>query len=101
MNPLVRLFARPRIHTGCTIEVRHGQDALHAHVVLDGAHEIGPGDRVTVHGGPVRLRFGESLTLRREATLEKARWWERTAVRAGAFFALTELYEVSFSDGRL
>lgn len=98
---LLSFLARPRIETGCTIEVRHGQDALHAHVVLDGGHEIGPGDRVTVHGAPLRLAFGESLEVRRPATLEKARWFERLWVRAGAFFSLTELYEVSFTDGRL
>jgi hypothetical protein len=98
---IARAFGRPRTETFCTIEVHHGQDALHAHVVLDGDLPIGPGDRVTVHGGPVRLNFGESLSLRRPATHEKARWFERIAVRTGAFFALTELYEVSFSDGRL
>jgi hypothetical protein len=94
-------FTRARFETGCTIEVEHSQEALHAHVRLDGDIPINPGDRVRVHGPPVKLRFGESLTLRRAATVERAGLIERQLTRLSAWFQLKELYEVSFSDGSL
>jgi hypothetical protein len=84
----------------CTIEVAHTDEAFHAHVVLDGDIAIGPGDRVQVHGASVRVLFGETVSERRDATVERAgpllRLWTRLAAR----FALSELYEVSFSTRR-
>jgi hypothetical protein len=95
---MTRLFARETWETGCTIAVEHTADALHAHVELDGNVEIGPGDRVQVHGAPVRLPFGEAISLRRRATISRAglvaQWW--TKVRAN--LDLTELYEITFTS---
>ncbi len=95
---MTRLFARETWETGCTIAVEHTADALHAHVELDGNVEIGPGDRVQVHGDPVRLPFGEAISLRRRATISRAglvaQWW--TKVRAN--LDLTELYEITFTS---
>ena len=94
---LIRLRQTAR----CTIEVEHSDSSLHAHVDLDGAMELQPGDRVRVHGDPIALRFGERLVLRREATIERAGWLERQWIRLTARLNLAELYEVSFSPGRL
>ena len=85
----------------CTIEIEHSASSLHAHVELDGEIALGPGDRVRVHGAPIRMVFGERLVLRRDATVERAGWLERQWTRFSARFGLSELYEVSFSPGRL
>jgi hypothetical protein len=95
---MTRLFARETWETGCTIAVEHTADALHAHVELDDDVPIGPGDQVRVHGAPVRLPFGEAITLRRRATVSRAglvaQWW--TKLRAN--LDLTELYEITFTS---
>jgi len=91
---------RRRQHTRCTIEIEHSESSLHAHVDLDLATALRPGDRVRVHGDPIRVVFGERLTLRRDATIERASWLERQWTRMAARFALSELYEVSFTNGR-
>lgn len=86
-----------RFVVGCTIDVEQSPDSLHAHVRLDGDIPIHPGDRVRVHGDPIRVAFGESITLRRTAEVTRATWLERAWTRFTAHFELTELYEVSFS----
>ena len=95
---MTRLFARESWETGCTIAVEHTAEALHAHVELDGDVALGPGDQVRVHGAPVRLPFGESIRLRRTATVSRAglvaQWW--TKLRAN--LDLTELYEITFTS---
>ncbi|MEY2883045.1 MAG: hypothetical protein RL490_769 [Pseudomonadota bacterium] len=95
------LFRRETLETGCTIAVEHTAEHLHAHVELDGDLEIGPGDQVRVHGDPVRLPFGEAITLRRRATVLRAtpfsRWW--TKMRAN--LDLTELYEITFTSEKV
>jgi uncharacterized Zn finger protein len=85
----------------CTIEIEHTGASLHAHVELDSAVALRAGDRVRVHGEPVRVNFGQKLVLRREATVERAGWLERQWTRFLANFELSELYEVSFTPGRL
>ena len=86
--------------TPCTVEVEHGFDHLHAHVELDGNIEIYPGDKVCVHGASIRLPYGERLVEHRMATVTRAtplgRFWTRLKAR----FEITELYEISFSNGR-
>ncbi|MFN4024775.1 MAG: hypothetical protein ACK4MQ_08080 [Hyphomonas sp.] len=85
----------------CTIRIEHTYESLEAHVELDGGLEPGIGDRVLVHGAPVSVPFGEGIVLRRQATLTRANFLERMFTRLHAMFLLTELYEVSFSDGRV
>ena len=97
---VIPIFSRRRQDTPCTIEIEHSERSLHAHVELDGGLALGPGDRVRVHGAPIRVRFGETLILRREATVERAGWLERQWTKFTARFALSELYEVSFTPGR-
>ena len=99
MIPLPFLSRRSLV-TPCTIEIEHTERSLHAHVALEGEPELQPGDRVRVHGEPIRVRFGDKLTLHRQATVERAGWLERQWTRLTARFELSELYEVSFTPGR-
>lgn len=84
----------------CTIEVSHTFDSLHAHVDLDGDVEIEPGDSVLVHGEPIKVPYGETQTLRRDATVFKANWLERQWTRMTGDTEFMELLEFSFTSGR-
>ena len=84
----------------CTVEIEQTSETLHAHVVLDDGIEIQPGDEVTVHDAPSHVNFGERLVVRRTATVVRAGPLERMRARLEGYLELTELYEVSFSDGR-
>jgi hypothetical protein len=83
----------------CTIEVENTFESLHAHVVLDGDLAIEPGDSVLVHGDPVRVPYGQKVTLRRTATVTRAGWLERKWTRATGDLEFMELCEFSFSSG--
>ena len=87
--------------TVCTIEIEHTESSLHAHIDLDDKIAIRPGDRVRVHGEPIRVRFGDKLVLRRGATVERAGWVERQWTRIVSRLELADLYEVSFTQGHL
>lgn len=95
------IFRRRRLDTGCTVAVEHTNERFEAHVELDDAVEIRPGDRVRVHGEPIRVAFGETLVVRRAATVERAGPLERALTRIKARFELAELYEVSFTPRRV
>ncbi|MFZ5705839.1 MULTISPECIES: hypothetical protein [Rhizorhabdus] len=88
-----------RFDIGCTVEVAHSFEHLHAHVTLDSDVQLDAGDRVIVHGARIIVPFGGSLTERRTATVTRARPWERALTRIKARLALTELYEIGFSPG--
>ena len=93
--------AEPRsFDVGCTIEIEQTGESLHAHVSLDGDVEIRPGDEVTIHGAPVTIVFGDCINLRRTATVVRAGTLKRMVAHVAGYLELTELYEVSFSDGR-
>lgn len=96
-----RLFGPVTLDTGCTIEMAQTPDWFYAHAWLDSEVEIRPGDRVTVHGAPIRLRFGETICERRRATVQRAGLIDGLWTRLMAWFELTELYEVSFTPGRI
>ena len=95
------LFRRTRFDTPCRIEVEHTNEHLHAHVELDGDRLIEPGDKVLVQGPGVRVPFGGRLIEHRIATVTKATAVGRAWTRLRARFELTELYELSFSAGRV
>nr|WP_132807784.1 hypothetical protein [Tepidamorphus gemmatus] len=89
---------RRRIEVPCTVEVSNTFESLHAHVVLDGDIAIEPGDEVKVHGGPVRVPYGETATFRRQATIVKAGLIEREWTRLTGDLEFMELLEFSFSE---
>ena len=72
-----------------------------AHVELADQIEMQPGDRVRVHGDPVTIGFGERRVFDRIATVQRAGLLRRSWTRFASNFELAELYEVSFTPGRL
>ena len=94
------MISRRTIETPCTIDIEQTHDHFHAHLELDGGIEIGPGDCVQVHGEPIRLHFGERRRERRVATVTRAHWLLRHWTKLAARFAMSELYEVSFTPRR-
>ncbi|MFA5955571.1 hypothetical protein [Hyphomicrobium sp.] len=93
------LMGRETIEVPCTIEIENTFQSLHAHVDLDGDLAMNAGDQVLVHGDPVRVPYGQKITLRRLATVTRANRLDRAWTRLLARLELTELYEVSFSSG--
>lgn len=97
---IMRVNSRKSFDVPCTVEIEQSSETLHAHVVLDGDIQIQPGDQVTVHDAPTSVKFGERLVVRRTATVVRAGPLDRLRARIEGYLELTELYEVSFSDGR-
>jgi hypothetical protein len=82
------------------VEIEQTSETLHAHVVLDGDIQIEPGDEVMVHDAPTQVEFGGRLVVRRTATVVRGSLLDRLRAQIEGYLELTELYEVSFSDGR-
>lgn len=97
LNP----FRRNVLDVGCLIEINHTPERFGAHVVLDGDPEIQPGDRVRVYGDPIDVTPGRDVAVRRRARIERASALERAWTRLRGRFEIRELYEVSFTSGRL
>lgn len=93
-------MGKRQIDVPCTIEIENTFDSLHAHVELHGGIEVEAGDEVLVHGDPIRVPYGQKLTLQRMATVTRAGRFTRMITALMARLELTELYEVSFSSGR-
>ncbi|MEM6537193.1 MAG: hypothetical protein AAF668_05620 [Pseudomonadota bacterium] len=89
------------IRTNCTVTVKSTYETLEAHVELDDGLLPTSGDKITVFGAPIQIDYGETIQIRRPAHLERGTLFDKLKVRIAAFFELTELYEVSFSDGRI
>lgn len=92
--------SRKTFDVPCTVEIEQSSETLHAHVVLDGDIDIKPGDEVRVHDAPTGVEFGQRLVVRRMATVVRGGPLDRLRARIEGYLELTELYEVSFSDGR-
>jgi hypothetical protein len=90
---------RETIDVPCTIDLEQSSDSLHAYVDLVGV-TIGAGDEVIVHDAPTHIPFGSQARLERRATVRRAGPWQRLRAHIEGYLELTELYEVSFSDGR-
>ena len=97
---MIRIVSPKSFDVPCTVEIEQTSETLHAHVVLDGDIQIRPGDEVRVHDAPTNIAFGERLVVRRTATVVRAGPLQRLRARFEGYLELTELYEVSFSDGR-
>lgn len=92
--------SRQRFDVPCTVEIEQTSATLHAHVVLDGDVQIRAGDEVMVHNAPTHVEFGDRLIVRRMATVVRGGVIARLRARIEGYLELTELYDVSFSDGR-
>ena len=97
---MIWIGPRKSFDVPCTVEIEQTSETLHAHVVLDGDIQIRAGDEVKVHDAPTRVEFGERLVVRRTATVIRGGPLDRLRARIEGYLELTELYEVSFSDGR-
>jgi hypothetical protein len=84
----------------CTVRVSHTFEDLSAHVELEGDVPIEPGDRVLVHGAAINPPYGEIQVERRQATITRATWLERTWTRLTGDLDCLSLLDVSFSDRR-
>ena len=94
-----RIFGQT-VEVPCVVDLEQTSESLHAHVELHGV-EVGPGDQVIVHDAPTEVGFGQRRVVQRRATMIRAGVLRATAARVGGYLALTELYEVTFSDGRV
>ena len=95
------MIAPRAFDVACRIAVEQSEAHFHAHVELAGNITVHPGDRVRVHGDPIRIPFGQSAVIERMATVERAGPLLRGWTRLVAYLGLTELYEVSFNPGSL
>ncbi|MEM9375336.1 MAG: hypothetical protein AAGA72_03885 [Pseudomonadota bacterium] len=86
-----------RFRIPCIIRITHTWESLEAHVELPGRAQPEIGDRITVHGAPVQVPFGETITIEREATVRRAGPLEKLWVKIRSMFELDELYEVNFT----
>ncbi len=98
---MMRLFSSETFDTACRIEIEQSSEHFHAHVELAGNIDIWPGDQVRVHGDPITIGFGERRVFDRKATVRRAGLLRRVWTRFASHFELAELYEVSFTPGRL
>ena len=90
---------RRTLDVPCKVDLEQTGDFLHAHVELLGWN-VGPGDEVLIHDAPHAIAFGERAVFARRATVRRAGLVQRALARIRGYLELTELYEVSFSEGR-
>ncbi|HEX8402726.1 MAG TPA: hypothetical protein VF628_13610 [Allosphingosinicella sp.] len=98
---MIGLLTADRFDTPCRVQVEQSEAYFHAHVELDSDVRVGPGDKVRVHGAPITVPFGTSAVFERTATVERAGPLLRAWTRLAGHFEMAELYEVSFTPGRL
>ena len=96
---LGRAASRGTFVVPCTIDLEQTRDSLHAYVDLQGI-AVGPGDEVIVHDAPSGIAFGERAVFERRASVRRASALGRFWAHIEGYLELTELFEVSFSDGR-
>jgi hypothetical protein len=87
------------IELPCTVDLEQTSEFLHAFVEIEGI-EIRPGDEVIVHDAPTHVEFGGHIVCNRRATIVRAGPLGGMLARLKGYLELTELYEVSFSNGR-
>jgi hypothetical protein len=84
-----------RFEVPCTIEIEQTPENLLAYTTPQGV-DIGPGDRVLVHGAPTNIKFGDRITVMGSATIIRATIFGRFWARVIGLLSLVELYEVGF-----
>ncbi len=94
-----RAVRRDTVDVRCTIDLEQTPDSLHAYVDLQGI-DVGPGDEVLIHDAPAGIAFGERVIIERRASVRRAGPLRRFWAHVEGYIELTELYEVSFSEGR-
>jgi uncharacterized Zn finger protein len=94
---MLRRF-KTKLTVPCTVEVSHTFESLHAHVVLPDGVDAEPGDEIVVHGAPIRVPYGETASIAREATVIRATALERLWTRLTGDVEFMELCEFSFSE---
>lgn len=90
---------RDSVEVACIVDLEQTPDSLHAYVDLQGV-DVGAGDEVLVHDAPTSIPFGEKAVFARYATVRRAGPLQRLWAHIEGYLELTELFEVSFSDGR-
>lgn len=93
-------MASNRIEVPCTVFVSNTFECLHTAVEFEKNIEIHPGDEVIVHGEPIRVPYGETAHIPRQATIIRAGWLKRWWTRMTGDFEFMELCEFSFSERR-
>lgn len=94
-------FFSEKFDTRCRVEIEQSPEHFHAHVELDGNVPIYPGDSVQIHGAPIMVAFGEKVSFDRIATVHRAGLLRRAWTKLTGYLEMAELYEVSFTPGRL
>lgn len=92
--------SRRAFEVACIVRVSHTFENLYAHVELEDQVEIRPGDQVRVHGAPINPPYGQVQVERRQATITRATWLQRTWTRLTGDLDCLSLIDVSFSDRR-
>jgi hypothetical protein len=92
------LFRGRAVDVPCTVDLEQTTESLHAYVEIEGL-EIRPGDEIIVHNAPTEVPFGERIVCDCRATVIRAGFLGDVLARLRGYLELTELYEVSFSDG--
>lgn len=95
------LFSSKTFDIPCRVEIEQSPEHFHAHVELDDNVRVYPGDSVRIHGEPIMVAFGEKVSFDRIATVQRAGLFRRAWTKATGYFEMAELYEVSFTPGRL
>ena len=93
------LSGRNVVEVPCTLALAQTPPSLHAYCDLDGI-DPGPGDAVLILDAPSHLAYGERTVVSRRALVRRAGPFGRLWARVEGYLELTELYEVSFSEGR-
>lgn len=97
-DPEKYLMASKRLDVPCTVFVSHTFESLHTAVEFDHDIKIHPGDKVIVHGAPIRVPYGEIASISRQATIIRAGWLKRWWTRMTGDLEFMELCEFSFSE---
>lgn len=84
-----------KIEVPCLVEIEQTPESLHAHAIPEGI-DIGPGDKVLVHGAPSRVGYGERVSIQCSATVIWATAVRRLWTQFTGLLEFTSLYEVGF-----